>query len=201
MGPKRIQKMLEIIAETLDFRETPYALIGSFALNLYGVPKLASDLDLIADQRDREVITARLEKAGFHCCNETDVFSRFESEVELYSRVECMFVRTQDGRDILDRCVHATDLATGKPPVVQPTDYILLKLMAMANQPGRSAEDEADIRSVLECYNWDQVPAWCGPLDKERIESFAGRFGQKSTVEKLFQTVFEPPAPKRVFAL
>jgi len=201
MGPKKLKRMLGTIAGKLDSRRTPYALIDGFALNMYGIPRYTADLVFMAEQSDREKITANLAKAGFDCRNETEVFARFESEVDFFGRVECMFVRTRDGRDMLDHRMTATDSEIGTLPVVQPTDYIILKLMAIANQPEGSVEDEADIRSVLECYKLNQIPAWCGALDRGRIELFAERFGQKSTVVKLFQAVFEPPAPRRVFAL
>jgi hypothetical protein len=159
------------------------------------------DLELIADRRDREELTARLEKADFHCCNETETHSRFECENDIYGRVECMFVSTRDGREMLGRCRYAADSAAGAVPVVQPTDFVVLKLMSMANQPGGSVEDEADIRSVLELHKRDRLPAWCGTLDKERIESFAAKLGQEPAVEKLFKEAFSPLPSTDMFVL
>jgi hypothetical protein len=193
--------MLGIVTGQLDSRQIPFALIGAFALGLYGIPRYTADLDLLADHCDREKITGILEKLDFQCRHETDVFAQFDSELGIYGSVDCMFVRTEDGRDILGRRVYVNDSAMGTVPVVQPTDYIVLKLMAMANQPGRSAGDEADIRSVLECYRLDQIPSWCGPPDKERIEDFSGRFGQEKVVKRLFREIFNAQSPGRLFVL
>lgn len=201
MNSQMLQRVLCEIAGTLDSYRTPYALTGSFALKLYGIPRFSVNLELIADKRDREEVTAKLEKVNFHCCNKTEIYSRFESENDICGRVDCMFIHTRDGREMLARRRYATDSAAGAVPVAQPTDYIALKLISMANQPGGSFEDEADIRSVLELYKMDQVPTWCGSFDKERIETFAGKLGQESVVEKLFQEVFAPPPSSEMFVL
>jgi hypothetical protein len=102
---------------------------------------------------------------------------------------------------MLSRRRYATDPALGVIPVVQPTDYILLKLMSMVNQPGGFIEEEADIRSILESYKMNRIPAWCGALDKERIETFAGKLGRELVVERLFKEVFEPLPSREMFVL
>jgi hypothetical protein len=112
-----------------------------------------------------------------------------------------MFIRTRHGREILGRRKYSTDSAMEAVPVIQPTDYIVIKLISMTNQPGGSLEDEADIRSILELYKMEEIPAWCGSLDKERIEAFAGKLGQELVVEKLFQEVFEPLPSNKSFVL
>jgi hypothetical protein len=201
MNSQMLQKMLCKIAGTLESCRIPYSIAGAFALKLYGIRRFAMDLEFIADVRDREEITAGLEKANFHCCYRTDVYSRFESDNDICGRVECMFIRTRYGREMIDRKRYAADATMGAVPVVTPTDYVLLKLMSMANQPEGSFEDETDIRSILELYNRDQIPSWCGSFDKERVHSFAVKHGQESVVEKLFSEVFEPSSSNEIFVL
>ena len=201
MNSPMLQRVLFEITGTLDSSRIPYALMDSFALKLYGSPQFALNLDLIADKRDREGLTAKLEKVNFHCCDKSEIYSRFESEGDICGRVECMFIRTRDGREILDRRKYTTDSAMGSVPVIQPTDYIVMKLISMTNQPWGSVEDEADIRSVLELYKMGQIPTWCGPLDKERIKTFARKLGQELVVERLFQEVFEPLPSSKMFVL
>jgi hypothetical protein len=72
----------------------------------------------------------------------------------------------------------------GKYPVVQPTDYLILKMMAVANNPERSAKDEADIAAFISLLQNRQVPDAFEPLDMERIRLFADRFGQRNLIEK-----------------
>lgn len=194
-------KILGVIGEQLDSRQIPFALIGALALGMYGVPRYTADLDLLADYRDTEEITAILEELDFRCCQKMETFAQFDSELGIYGRVDCMFVQTQDGRDMLCRRVHVTDPVMGTVPVVQPTDYIVLKLMAMANQPERGTGDESDIRSVLECYRLKQVPSWCGPLDRERTEKFAIKFGQEKVMRRLFQRASKASAPGEGFVI
>jgi hypothetical protein len=201
MGSQKLQKILGVIGGQMDSRQVPFALIGAHALGMYGIPRYTADLDLLADYRDVKEITAILEKLDFHCRQKTEAFAQFDSEFGIYGRVDCMFVQTQDGRDMLGRRVYVTDLVMGTVPVVQPTDYIVLKLMAMANQPERRAGDESDIRSVLDCYRLNQIPAWCGSLDRERIEKFAAKFGQEKVAKKLFQESSGTPEPGEGFVI
>ena len=187
MGSQKLQKILSVITRQMDSRQIPFALIGAFALGMYGIPRYTADLDLLADYRDLEEITAILDKLDFRCRQKTEAFAQFDSELGIYGSVDCMFVQTQDGRAMLGRRVRVTDPVMGAVPVVQPTDYIVLKLMAMANQPERGAGDESDIRSVLDCYRLNQIPLWCGSLDRKRIESFSIKFGQEKVIRRLFK--------------
>ena len=68
--------------------------------------------------------------------------------------------------------------------MVQPTDYLILKIMAVANNPDRSEKDEADIAAFFNLMQNRQVPDIFEPLDMQRIRLFADRFGQRSLVEK-----------------
>lgn len=201
MGSQKLQKILGVITGELDSRQIPFALIGALALGIYGVPRYTADLDLLAEYRDLEEITAVLEKMDFRCRQKTEAFAQFDSELGIYGRVDCMFVQTQDGRDMLGRRVYVTDPVMGTVPVVQPADYIVLKLMAMANQPERAAGDESDIRSVLGCYRLNQIPPWCGPLDRERIEKFAIKFGQEKVLKRLFQEASKTSTPGEGFVI
>jgi hypothetical protein len=201
MGSQKLMKILSVIGGQMDSRQIPFALIGALALGMYGIPRFTADLDLLADYRDLEEIAEILEKLDFRCRQKMEVFAQFDSELGIYGRVDCMFVQTQDGRDMLGRRIFVTDPVMGKVPVVQPADYIVLKLLAMANQPERGAGDESDIRSLLDCYRLDQIPSWCGPLDRERIEKFAIKFGQEEVFKKLFQEPTKTSLPGEGFII
>lgn len=201
MSSQKLQKILGVIGGQMEPRQIPFALIGALALGMYGIPRYTADLDLLADYRDVEEITAILEKMDFRCSQKTDAFAQFDSELGIYGRVDCMFVQTRDGREMLDRRVYVTDPVMGTVPVVQPTDYIVLKLMAMANQPERGAGDENDIRSVLDCYRVNQIPSWCAPINRERIENFAIKFGQEKVMKRLFRETSKTSSPGGGFVI
>ncbi|GAF87302.1 unnamed protein product, partial [marine sediment metagenome] len=73
---------------------------------------------------------------------------------------------------------------------IRPTDYIILKLMAIANKPERCSKDEGDILDVLKLYREGLIPGIFEKLDKEMILLFAERFGQRERAESLLDKTF-----------
>lgn len=130
-------------------------------------------------------------KMGYTCYQKTGSFAQFDSELGVLGKIDFMFVTTPDGKDILKRSIIIRDELLGIHPVIQPTDYLILKLMAIANNPGRSPKDEADILDVLKLYKNDLIPKNFKPLDKNRVYLFADRFGLRIKIEEYFGKVFD----------
>lgn len=190
MISQKLPKVLQIIADNLTQEHIPYSLIGAFALSLYGLPKFTADIDLLTEGRFWPLVSSIMERLGYRCFQETKSFAQFDSELGVYGQVDFMFVNTPEGRDILQRSIVFKDELLGDHPVIQPTDYIILKLMAIANNPERLSKDEGDILDVLKLYREGLIPGIFGELDKEMILIFAKRFGQIERVESLFDKTF-----------
>jgi hypothetical protein len=183
---EKLNKVLEIISRNLTQNKIPFAVIGAIALGLYGFPRFTSDIDLITEGRLWPELDSIMEKLGYNCYQKTDVFAQFESELGAMGYIDFMFVNTQDGLDILNRSVLVEDELLGKVPVVQPTDYIILKMMAIANNPDRSIKDKADISTFITLYRNRLLPDYFEPLDMSRIYLFSDRFGQTKLIDKYF---------------
>ena len=121
---------------------------------------------------------------GYSCYQKTDAFAQFESELGAMGYIDFMFVNAPDGLEILNRTIVVEDELLGKIPVVQPTDYIILKMMAIANDPDRSIKDEADLSAFIQLYQNRLLPDFFEPLDMERLYLFADRFGQRKLIDK-----------------
>jgi hypothetical protein len=183
---EKLNKVLEIISRNLTQNKIPFAVVGAIALGLYGFPRFTSDIDLITEGRLRPELDSIMEKLGYSCYQKTDVFAQFESELGAMGYIDFMFVNTPDGLDILNRSVLVEDELLGKVPVVQPTDYIILKMMAIANNPDRSIKDKADISTFITLYRNRLLPDYFETLDMSRIYLFADRFGQTKLIDKYF---------------
>jgi len=191
MTPKKLTDILEIISENLTRRNIPFAVIGAMALGTYGLPRYTADVDLLTEDRYQHQILPIMERLGYTCRQKTGTFAQFDSEMGVFGYADFMFVSTESGKDMLrQRVVVRDELAGTCYSVIQPTDYIVLKLMAMANNPDRSLKDEADILELLKLYGNSLIPEVFEPLNSDKILRFADRFRQREHIEKHLNTVF-----------
>ena len=191
MIPRKLPEVLQIIADNFTQNQIPYSLIGALALGLYGLPRYTVDIDLLTEGRCWDSISSIMERLGYMCYQKTESFAQFDSEFGVLGRIDFMFVNTADGKEILQRSVLVNDELMGNNLVIQPSDYIVLKLMAIANNPDRSPKDDADIFEVLKLYKKKLIPKHFSPLDMNRIILFADRFGQRMRIQELVEKLFD----------
>ena len=184
MESKKLTNMLSLISENLSQEQIPFCLIGAMALGVYGLPRYTSDIDLLTEAVNWPKISSLMERLGYECYQKTDFFAQFDSEMGIYGKVDFMFVTTQEGRDIINRSVSIEDEIFGKIPVIQPSDYVILKLMAIANNPDRTTQDEADLSRLIDLLKNNLQPRYFDVLDVDSIMLFADRFGLRGLIEK-----------------
>lgn len=187
MEKPKLTQIFERIASNLSDEEIPFAAIGAVALGIYGLPRYTADIDLLTENRFWDKIQTKMNQLGYTCFQKTDMFAQFDSEMGMLGRIDFMFVSTQDGRDLLNRRCSIQDDIYGHIQVVQPTDYIVLKLMAIANNPDRASGDEADIANILKSFREDMMSDNFEPLDQDRIIRFADKFDQRKRILMLLK--------------
>ncbi len=184
MESGKLTNMLRIISEKLSQKKVPFCLIGALALGLYGLPRYTSDIDLLAEESSWPDILDIMEKLGYTCFQKTSAFAQFDSELGIFGKVDFMFVTTSDGKKIISSSTLVSDVFFSSIPVIQPSDYIVLKLMAIANNPDRGLKDESDISDFFNLYNKDLVAKDFDRLDKPKIILFAEKFGKNKLINK-----------------
>jgi hypothetical protein len=184
MPTGKLNKVLEIISRKLTQNKIHFAVIGAIALSMYGFPRFTSDIDLLMEGRFWPELDSIMQRLGYSCYQKTDAFAQFESELGSMGYIDIMFVNTPDGLNILHRSIIVEDELLGRIPVVQPTDYVILKMMAIANNPDRSIKDEADLTAFIHLHQHRLLPDYFEPLDTNRMYLFADRFGQRKLIEK-----------------
>ena len=187
MEKPKLTRIFEIIASNLSDEQIPFAVIGALALGIYGLPRYTADIDLLTEDRFRDNIQTIMNRLGYTCFQKTDAFAQFDSEMGVLGRIDFMFLSTQEGKDLLGRRCYVHDDIWGYVPVVQPTDYIILKLMAIANNPGRTGVDEADIANLLKFFREEMLSENFEPLDQDRIILFADKLEQRKRILKLLK--------------
>lgn len=200
ISPK-LATVLAIITDNLKRDNIPFGLIGAMAMAVYGFPRYTSDIDLAAEGRQADRIRMILENLGYRCFQMTRRFGQFDSEMGVLGKIDLLFLATAEGIQILEDRVTVQDEVLGQVDVIQPTDYIILKLMAIANNPDRIAGDEADILSVLKVSENGQIRAEFQGIDRDRILKLAERFCQTERMERLLKTTAGKPKAKGMFFL
>lgn len=198
MESQKLSNMLSIISNRLFQEEIPFCLIGAMALGVYGLPRYTSDIDLLAEKKHWPKIASLMKKLGYECYQESDFFAQFDSELGVYGKVDFMFVNTEDGRNILKRRVLVEDDVFGRVSVIQPSDYIILKLMAIANNPHRSIKDESDLSVLLDLHTNNLLSEYFEVLDVDRILLFADRFGLRELINKYLSINSPSEGPHRL---
>ena len=201
MIPPKLHNILKTITDNLATDQVPYALIGALALSLYGLPRFTADIDLLTEDRFWHLISRTMERLGYTCYQKTKAFAQFDSELGVLGKIDFMFVSTQEGREIIKRSVLVNSELMGSHPVIQPNDYIILKLMAIANNPDRSSKDEGDILAVFELCKKGLIPENFASLDIRSIDPFAERFGLRKKLKEYFDRVFYGSEETGSFAL
>jgi hypothetical protein len=200
ISPK-LPKVLDIVTGRLRWEGIPCALIGALARAVYGFPRYTSDIDLATGGRWANQVRGILENLGYRCFQMTRSFGQFDSEMGVLGKIDLLFLSTSEGSRILQNRATVQDDAFGEVEVVQPTDYIILKLMAIANNPDRTAGDEADILTVLKASENGQIRAEFQGIDRDRILKLAERFRQTERTERLLKTSASKPKAKGMFFL
>ncbi len=190
---QKLSKILQSISGRFQEEKIPCALIGAHALAAYGLMRYTADLDFLSEKRYHPKIRTLLMKLGYTPYHETEMFAQFDSEMGVLGSIDFMFVSTPEGLEMLERRVGVFDETMGRYFVIQPTDYIIFKLMAIANNPERLQRDEADILGVLKGAFQEQIPEDFEPLQEERLMRMADRFGQTRRMERLIRDAARQP--------
>jgi hypothetical protein len=198
---QNIIRMLDIISRELNERQIPYSLIGALALGSYGFPRFTADVDIMTENTYSNIISDLMKNLGYTCFQKTKLFAQFDSEKGDLGKVDFMFVSTDEGKNIIKRSAFIVDELIGSNPVVQPVDYIGLKLMAIANNATRSPKDVVDIFQCLQLVKNGLLPSNFELPDRDRIYYYADRFGLRERIDDIFRKLNEKANPPEGFEL
>lgn len=196
----RLKRVLSILCARLSEKRVPHAIIGAMALSLYGMPRFTADIDLLSDELHRKTVLDTMKQLGYECFQDTGNFAQFDSELGVYGKVDFMFVNTEEGRAILEGAIEAQDEVIGVVPVVQPTDYAVLKLMALANNNDRMARDMADLEILFKSAAAGFLYPAFKPIDIDHLQKFAARFHVSEPLATLLPLIVnaDKKSPKEI---
>jgi len=149
-----------------------YALIGGFALALWGVQRATVDLDFLVQRDGLPAIDRLMGQLGYTCRYRTDNVSQFVATDMLLGEVDFLHAFRAASVEMLAGAVERPVFGGGlRVRVLRPEDLIGLKVQALHNDPRREALDTEDIRQLMALHG--------DTLDWPRVEAYFALFGRE----------------------
>ncbi|HEX4963340.1 MAG TPA: hypothetical protein VF173_21095 [Thermoanaerobaculia bacterium] len=192
--PDEALKVVFEIARVLDELKVPYAVGGSLASSLWGIPRSTQDADLVADLRSQNVqsFVSGVEGAFYvsperihHAIGRRSSFNLIHLKTGLKVDVFLFKGDIQSLQEMSRRRIFP--LASGdRLPVASPEDIVLQKLRWYRLGSGTSDQQWNDILGVLKVQR--------GSLDLTYLKEWAERIEVEDLLEKALQDSGIAPA-------
>jgi len=172
------EKILPVIIKELEDNKIQYALIGGFAMGVWGISRATTDLDFLIAVEQSDKIERVLGKFWYKCVYKSENISQFVSDLKPFGELDFLHAFREISTAMLKRAA-VVEVMNGalKLKVLIPEDIIGLKIQAMVNNPSRRAREMSDIEMLLN-YRGDK-------LDWSLIEKYFLLFSQKEEFEQL----------------
>lgn len=168
------------LLHALEQAQVSYALIGGFAVSLWGYQRATVDMDFLVNGNDMAKVRQVVEELGYRCIHSSENVTQFTSDDHHLGKLDFLHASRPASLAMLDKAAHKT-IFDGEQtiPVILPEDLIGLKVQAINNDPARTALDMADIEALMRIFG--------SALDWQRIDSYFELFGLQETGARLRQ--------------
>ena len=145
-------RLVQDIAVRHGFR---VALIGGFALPFHGVRRATGDVDFLVEATGADALHAVLLTSSYQALHRSIDAANYRAATGSLTSVDLLYARRAPAVAMLERAGVHTGPSGFSVRVVDPEGIIGLKLQAIANDPTRRRQDEADIVALMAA----QLPA------------------------------------------
>ena len=148
-----------------------YALIGGYAVGLWGVARGTVDIDFLVERDELERLDRIMTACGFALLHRSDNVSQYSSPG---GGIDFIHAFRRHAQAMLARAVERTIFA-GEVTVrvLRPDDLIGLKVQAIANDPQRTALDRYDIEELLRLHgatcDWQLIEEYFALFDLQAL--------------------------------
>jgi len=142
--------VLKKLLAAFEEQQVRYALMGGFAMGLWGVSRATVDLDFLVHREDMTRVSDIMRPMGYECRYHTENVSQYASPLGIMGGVDFLHAFREASLGMLERAVEKEIFGgTMKVRTLIPEDIIGFKLQAIYNNPQRRTVDRADIEMLV----------------------------------------------------
>jgi hypothetical protein len=164
-------RLVQALAAQGGFR---VALIGGFALPFHGVRRATGDVDFLVDANGGDALHAGLVEAGHRSVHRSVEAANYRAGSGSGTAIDVLYARRPAALAMLARAPERATESGDPVRVVDVEGIVGLKLQAIANDPRRRRQDEADIVALLT----EQLPS----LDRALLAEYFRLFDREDAL-------------------
>ena len=142
-------RVLRVVAQFFDGEGIPFAIIGAFGLQAYGLNRFTSDLDFVTDFQAQAKLIPFLEKLGYETLHVSSGYSNHLHTDPAMGRLDFVYVGGDTSRQLLGSARRLHVLGGISVAVPRAEHLAAMKIQAMKNDPERAYQEMADIQFLL----------------------------------------------------
>ncbi|MCK9614279.1 MAG: nucleotidyltransferase [Candidatus Omnitrophica bacterium] len=170
--------VLKKLIDIFEKNKIDYALIGGFALGVYGVVRATNDLDFLIDKKYNTFLKKMMKQNMYDIIYESENVIQFEHPAAIFGSIDFLYAFRKPSLEMLKRAVEKNLFEkTIAIKVLLPEDIIGLKVQAFVNRPERKVFELEDIKSL--------ITANLSELDWEIIKKHFALFNLATLYEEL----------------
>ena len=166
--------VLEKLLTNFERLNIRYALMGGFALGLWGYGRATADIDFLAHRDDMDKVDTVMKSLDYECRYKSDNVSQYLSPLKIFGEVDFIYAYRETSlamlRNAEEKTVFNGDL---KIRVLKPESLIAFKLQAVKNNPSRTSVDLQDIKKLAEInrqnMDWSLIDHYAELLKMDEV--------------------------------
>jgi hypothetical protein len=163
-------------------RNIRYALIGGYAVGLWGVPRGTVDMDFLVLRDDLDELDGIMDALGYELRYRSENVSQYVAPQSIFGEVDFLHAFRAPSLRMLERAADKAVFGEGLTvKVLIPEDLIGLKIQAIANNESRVSVDMHDIEQLVQLHgdemDWQLIQEYCAIFDMMGLyEKLKGKY-------------------------
>jgi predicted nucleotidyltransferase len=165
--------VLERLLNAFERENIRYALMGGFAMGLWGAGRTTVDVDFLVNRDDMQKVDAIMNQLDYECKYRSENVLQYVSPLKIFGEVDFLHAFREASLQMLQRAEEKEVFGAIKIKSLIPEDLIGLKLQAIKNNPERQQSEMEDIMFLVEYYrdrmDWSLIEQYARILEMEEL--------------------------------